>query len=122
MTFHETISTSGAVSLALSSHCNTIESGLSDKFGLSLQSTSTVFSAFVVAFVSQWKLTQVTSTIIPATVIGVGITAAFDSKLEDALNATKADAATVAEEILSSIRTVTLCGLEIRFFPNTRHI
>jgi ATP-binding cassette, subfamily B (MDR/TAP), member 1 len=106
ITFHETKSSSGAVSLALSSHCNTVQSGLSDKFGLSVQNISTVVSAFVVAFVSQWKLTLVTATIIPATVLGVGITAVFDSKLEDLLNATNADAATTAEEILGSIRTV----------------
>jgi ATP-binding cassette, subfamily B (MDR/TAP), member 1 len=103
---YETKSSSGAVSLALSSHCNTVQSGLSDKFGLSVQNISTVVSAFVVAFVSQWKLTLVTATIIPATVLGVGITAVFDSKLEDSLNATNADAATTAEEILGSIRTV----------------
>ena len=105
VTFHELTSSSGAVSLALSSHCNTIQSGLSDKFGLSLQNISTVVSAFVVAFTAQWKLTLVTATIIPATVLGVGITSAFDSKYEDALNSTKAEAATLAEEILGSIRT-----------------
>ena len=82
VTFHEITSSSGAVSLALSSHCNTIQSGLSDKFGLSLQNISTVVSAFVVAFISQWKLTLITATIIPATVLVIGITSAFDSKYE----------------------------------------
>jgi ATP-binding cassette subfamily B (MDR/TAP) protein 1 len=67
---------------------------------------STVLSTFIVAFTLQWKLTDVTATIIPATVIGVGSTAAIDSKLEDALNATNADGATAAGEILGSIRTV----------------
>jgi ATP-binding cassette subfamily B (MDR/TAP) protein 1 len=90
--------------LALSSHCNTIQSGLSDKFGLSLQNISTIVSAFVVAFTSQWKLTLITATIILATVLGVGISA-FDSKYEDELDATNGEAAILAEEILSSIRT-----------------
>ncbi|PVH87505.1 P-loop containing nucleoside triphosphate hydrolase protein [Cadophora sp. DSE1049] len=106
VTFHETSSSSGKVSIALSSHCNTIQSGLSHKFGLSLQSISTIISAFVVAFISQWKLTLVTATIIPAIVIGVGITSFFESRVEDSLNTTKADAATLAEEILGSVRTV----------------
>ncbi len=66
---------------------------------------STVLSAFIVTFTIQWKLTLVTATIIPATVIGMGITAALDSKLKDARNATNADGATVAGEILGSIRT-----------------
>jgi ATP-binding cassette subfamily B (MDR/TAP) protein 1 len=67
---------------------------------------STVLSAFIVAFTIQWKLTVVTATIIPATVTGVEITAAIDSKLEDALNASNADGATAAGEMLGSIRTV----------------
>lgn len=105
-TFHETVLSSGTVSLALSTHCNTIQSGLSDKFGLSLQCISTTAAAFIVAFTAQWKLTLVTATIVPAIVLVVGITAVFDSKLEDAINTTNADAASVAEEMLSTIRSV----------------
>jgi ATP-binding cassette subfamily B (MDR/TAP) protein 1 len=82
-TFHETVLSSGTVCVALSSHCNAIQSGLADKFGLSLQSLSTVATAFVVAFTSQWKLRLVTATVDPAIVVVVGITAVFDSKLEE---------------------------------------
>jgi ABC-type multidrug transport system fused ATPase/permease subunit len=90
---------------------------LSDKFGLSLQSMSTVLIAFIVAFTIQWKLTDVTATIIPATFIGVGSTAAIDSKLEDALNATNADGATAAGEILGSISDgrCSLCNRQTSF-------
>ncbi|EHK18460.1 uncharacterized protein TRIVIDRAFT_47399 [Trichoderma virens Gv29-8] len=104
--YHETILTSGAVSLALSTHSNTIRSGLAEKFGLSLKSSSTVVAAFVVALHSQWKLALVTATIIPAAVVAVGITSVFDEKQEERLNAINAEAATLADEVISSMRTV----------------
>ena len=110
--YHEMILSSGKVSLALSTHSNTIRSGLAEKFGLSLKSASTVIAAFVVAFTSEWKLAIVTATIIPVAVLAIGITAVFDEKKEQALNATKADAATVAEEVVSSMRTVRSLGAE----------
>lgn len=110
ISFYETIMSSGAVSLGLSTHCNTIQSGLAEKFGLSLQSVSQVIAAFIVAFTSQWKLGLVTATIIPATVIIVGAAATWESKMEEFINTINADAATLAEEILGSIRTVRALG------------
>ena len=82
ISFYETTMSSGRVSLGLSTHCNTIQSGLAEKFGLSLQSMSQVAAAFIVAFISQWKLGLVTVTVVPATVIIVCATATWESKLE----------------------------------------
>ncbi|KAL7944066.1 P-loop containing nucleoside triphosphate hydrolase protein [Trichoderma barbatum] len=110
--YHETVLTSGAVSLALSTHSNTIRSGLAETFGLSLKSSSTVVAAFVVALHSQWKLALVTATIIPAAVVAVGITSVFDEKQEESLNAINAEAATLADEVISSMRTVRALGAE----------
>ncbi|PNP50362.1 hypothetical protein THARTR1_08966 [Trichoderma harzianum] len=110
--YHETVLTSGAVSLTLSTHSNTIHSGLAEKFGLSLKSSSTVVAAFVVALHSQWKLALVTATIIPAAVVAVGITSIFDEKKEASLNAINAEAATLADEVISSMRTVRALGAE----------
>ncbi|KAL7931860.1 P-loop containing nucleoside triphosphate hydrolase protein [Trichoderma chlorosporum] len=110
--YHETVLTSGTVSLALSTHSNTIRSGLAEKFGLSLKSSSTVVAAFVVALHSQWKLALVTATIIPAAVVAVGITSVFDEKQEESLNAINAEAATLADEVISSMRTVRSLGAE----------
>lgn len=112
--FHETILSSGAFSLALSTHSNAIRSGLAEKFGLSLKAVSTIIAAFAVALHSQWRLALVTATVIPAAVIAIGITSAFDEKKEEALNDVKAEAATVAEEVLSSTRTVRALGAEGR--------
>jgi ATP-binding cassette subfamily B (MDR/TAP) protein 1 len=110
--YHETKLTSGTVSLALSTHSNSIRSGLAEKFGLSLKSTSTVVAAFIVALHSQWKLALVTATIIPAVIVAVGATSIFDEKKEESLNTIKAEAATLADEVISSIRTVRALGAE----------
>ncbi|KAH7309773.1 P-loop containing nucleoside triphosphate hydrolase protein [Stachybotrys elegans] len=112
--YHETVLTSGAVSLALSTHSNAVRSGLAEKFGLSLKSVSTVVAAFAVALHSQWKLALVTATIIPAAVLAVGATSVFDEKQEQTLNEIKADAATLADDMMSSVRTVRALGAEER--------
>lgn len=61
---------------------------------------------------SQWKLALVTATIIPAAVVAVGITSVFDEKQEESLNAINAEAATLADEVISSMRTVRALGAE----------
>ena len=110
--FHETAITTGDVSLALSTHSNTIRAGLAEKFGLSLKSLSTIVAAFIVALTAQWKLALVTATLVPAIVVIVGVPGALDEKLEKSLNEVKAQAATLAEEIFSSVRTVRALGAE----------
>ena len=110
--FHETTLSSGTVSLALSTHSNAVRSGLAEKFGLTLKSMSTVVAALVVAIASEWKLALVTATIIPAAILAIGITSAFDEKKERSLNQVKAEAATIAEEVVSSMRTVRALGAE----------
>ncbi|KAH8689602.1 ABC transporter type 1, transmembrane domain-containing protein [Talaromyces proteolyticus] len=110
--YHETKLTSGAVSLALSTHSNSTRSGLAKKFGLSLKSASTVVATFIVALHSQWKLALVTATIIPAVIVAVGATCVFDEKKEESLNTIKAEATKLADEVISSIRTVRARGAE----------
>lgn len=112
ISFHETELTTGDVSLALSTHSNTIRAGLAEKFGLSMKSVSTIVAAFVVALTTQWKLALVTATLIPAIVVIVGVPGSFDEKLEKSATAVKAQAATLAEEIFSSARTVRALGAE----------
>ena len=121
ITYHEISSSSGAVSMALSSHCNAIQTGLADKFGLSIKCMSTVGAAFVVAFTRQWKLALVTATIVPATVIVVAIAALFESKLEEAVSRTNTEAASLAEEILGSIKTVRALRASERLLDKYRN-
>ncbi|KAF2673407.1 P-loop containing nucleoside triphosphate hydrolase protein [Microthyrium microscopicum] len=116
ITFHETSLSSGEFSLALSTHSNSVRTALAEKFGMSLKCISTIVAAFVVALHSQWKLALVTSTVIPAAVVAISFTGAMDEKKETSLNNVKAAAATLAEELFSSIRTVRSLGAEGKLF------
>jgi ATP-binding cassette subfamily B (MDR/TAP) protein 1 len=114
--FYETVLSSGTFGLALSTHSNAIRSGLAEKFGLSLKNISTIVAAFVVALHAEWKLALVTATIIPASVLVIGITSTFDEEKERSLNEVKAEAATAAEEVFSSMRTVRALGAQEKLF------
>ncbi|KAK5995688.1 ABC multidrug transporter MDR5 [Cladobotryum mycophilum] len=108
--FHETKLRSGIVNEALSSHSNAIRSGLSDKFGMTVQHTSTIITGFVVALVSIWNLALAVASIVPAAVIVIGAISVFDEKLEQQIRAQKEEASTLAEEVFSSVRTVRSLG------------
>ena len=84
-----------------------IQEGLSEKNGFAVQYFVTFLSGFVIAFTKGWKLALVLTAVIPV----MGGAAAFMAKLladgsskgQDAY----AGAGAIAQEVLSSIRTVT---------------
>lgn len=63
-------------------------------------------TGFVIAFIKEWRLTLVTSCILPATVMIYGVSVPIEVKLEKRVLAAQAKAAELAEEVLGSIRTV----------------
>ncbi|KAJ3597609.1 hypothetical protein NHX12_001132 [Muraenolepis orangiensis] len=83
-----------------------IQEGIGDKVGTLIQSLATFFVSFIIGFIKGWKLTLVILSISPL----LGVSAAlfstvlttFTSKEQGAY----AKAGAVAEEVLSSIRTV----------------
>lgn len=85
---------------------NNVNSGISEKLTLTIQSIATFVSAFVVAFIVQWKLTLITISIVPTIIIVVGICIAIDSKNEAQLLPIYSKAGTLAEEVFSTVRTV----------------
>ncbi|KAL1585204.1 hypothetical protein WHR41_06511 [Cladosporium halotolerans] len=62
----------GSISMQATSNGRLIQSGTSDKLGQMLQAASTFVAAFVIAFVSQWKLTLIAICIVPALILMVG--------------------------------------------------
>ena len=75
-------------------------------------------SSFVVAFVTQWKLTLIASVIVPSTLLVVGICSTIEAQLESKLLQVLAQAGSLAESILSSVRTVHAFGLRPRLVRN----
>jgi ATP-binding cassette, subfamily B (MDR/TAP), member 1 len=105
---------SGSISTQSISNGLMIQSGISEKLGLLVQAISTFTAAFVIAFISQWKLSLILVSIIPALVILVGGFGAFDAIINAKLFKTYGDAASYADSLLSGIRTVHAFNLQSR--------
>lgn len=106
--------TGGAIAMQATSNGRSIQAGISEKLGLVFQAISTFISAFVLAFVTQWKLTLICCCIAPATLIVMGISASIDASIETEILKIQAQAGSFAESILGSARTVQAFGLRSR--------
>lgn len=85
---------------------NRISQGIAEKLGAIVQGLSLFFSAFIVALAVQWKLALITMSIIPAIVVITGACIAIDAPIEDRITRTYSRAAVLAQEAISSIKTV----------------
>jgi ATP-binding cassette subfamily B (MDR/TAP) protein 1 len=96
----------GSIPGSINRDGNLVDQGVSEKFGLTVQATTTFFSAFIVAFAVQWKLTLICLSIVAAILIVVTVCVMIDSGIENKLNATWGEADKMAEEVFASIRNV----------------
>lgn len=103
---------SGSISTQSTSNGVMIQSGVSEKLGLLVQAISTFMAAFVIAFISQWKLTLILVSMIPALLILVGGVGAFDAIINAKLFKTYGDAASYADSLFGGIRTVHAFNLQ----------
>ncbi|RSL41153.1 hypothetical protein CEP53_012931 [Fusarium sp. AF-6] len=104
----------GSVSMQATSNGKLIQSGIAEKLGLFIQSLATFVAAFIIAFISHWKLTLIILCIMPALLIVVGSVAVPDSQMETKMLKEYAQAATYAESVLVNIRAVKAFSLESR--------
>jgi ATP-binding cassette, subfamily B (MDR/TAP), member 1 len=79
---------------------------------LSLYSIGTFFSGLIIAYVRGWKLALILSSIIPALVIVIGGGGRMVATASKRAMVGYAAAATIAEEVLSSVRTAQAFGTE----------
>ncbi|KAI1808226.1 multidrug resistance protein [Daldinia bambusicola] len=106
--------TGGSIAMQATSNGKLIQSGASEKLGLIFQGISTFISAFVLAFVTQWKLTLITCCIAPATLLVMGVVSTIEASIESKILKIHAQAGSFAESVLSSVRTVHAFGLRHR--------
>ncbi|KAH7133833.1 P-loop containing nucleoside triphosphate hydrolase protein [Dactylonectria macrodidyma] len=106
--------TSGSISMQATSNGKLIQTGIAEKLGLFIQAISTFVAAFVIAFISQWKLTFIIICIVPAILIVVGGASVFDAIINTELFKVYAQAASYAENILSNVRTIHAFNLRPR--------
>jgi ATP-binding cassette subfamily B (MDR/TAP) protein 1 len=97
---------SGSIATQAYSSGRLIQAGVSEKLGLTVQGLSAFLSSFIIAFVTNWKLTLIICAIAPLTVavmIGCAfIEAGYEAKILEYYALANA----FAEGVLSSIRTV----------------
>lgn len=110
--------TAGSISMQATSNGRLIQAGLSEKLGLVVQGLAAFISAFILAFVTQWKLTLICCCIAPAMLIVMGICSTVEASIETDILKIQAQGGSFAESILSSTRTIHAFGLRARLIED----
>ncbi|ORX90713.1 P-loop containing nucleoside triphosphate hydrolase protein [Basidiobolus meristosporus CBS 931.73] len=100
----------GEITTRITSDTHLIQDGISEKFPQSSSYVATFISAFIIAFIKSWKLTLVLSCIIPMIAVSVGVLNVFTSRFAKRALDHYSISGTLAEEVISSIRTATAFG------------
>lgn len=106
--------TAGSIAMQATSNGRLIQAGVSEKLGLVIQGLAAFVAAFILAFVTQWKLTLISCCIAPAMIIVMGIASTIEASIETGILKAQAKAGSFAESILSSARTIHAFGLRAR--------
>ncbi|KAL5605963.1 hypothetical protein BROUX41_006237 [Berkeleyomyces rouxiae] len=96
---------SGEVTTRITADTNLVQEGISEKVGLTLTALATFISAFVIGFIKYWKLTLILFSTVVALVLNMGIGSRFVVKYSKVTLESYAQGGSVAEEVLSSIRS-----------------
>lgn len=96
----------GAAATQVTTNGNRINQGIAEKLVFAIQAISLFFSSFIVAISVQWKLALITMSIVPAILLVTGVSISIDAKNEARITKIYSKAAVLAQEAISSIRTV----------------
>ncbi|XP_056590670.1 bile salt export pump [Triplophysa dalaica] len=102
----------GELNTRLSDDINKINDAIADQVGIFIQRFTTFVCGFLLGFARGWKLTLVIISVSPLIGIGAALMALFVAKLTGRELQAYAKAGAVADEVLSSIRTVAAFGGE----------
>uniref|UniRef100_UPI003AADBE9F bile salt export pump isoform X2 n=1 Tax=Centroberyx gerrardi TaxID=166262 RepID=UPI003AADBE9F len=102
----------GELNTRMSDDINKINDAIADQVSIFIQRFTTFVCGFCMGFVKGWKLTLVIVAASPLIGIGTGFMALFVAKLTGMELQAYAKAGAVADEVLSSIRTVAAFGGE----------
>ncbi|KAG7290855.1 hypothetical protein NEMBOFW57_000860 [Staphylotrichum longicolle] len=104
----------GEVTTRITADTNLIQEGISEKVGLTLQAVATFVAAFVIGFVSYWKLTLILLSTVVALMLCMGTGSRFIVKYSKQNIAAYAQGGSVAEEVISSVRNAIAFGTQDR--------
>ena len=104
----------GTITTRITADANMIQDGLSEKVGLTLAAVATFVAAFVIGFVSYWKLTLILMSTVVALMMVMGGGSRFIVKYSKANISAYAEGGSVAEEVISSVRNAMAFGTQER--------
>ncbi|CAF4744043.1 unnamed protein product, partial [Rotaria sp. Silwood2] len=85
---------------------NKVHDGTGDKLGSALQFIASFIAGLILGFIKGWKLTLVILSVSPMIVVSAAIVTRITATLTSPELKSYAKAGAIAEEVLSSIRTV----------------
>ena len=104
----------GEVTTRIQTDTHLLQEGISDKIAISIMFTSTFITGFVVAYIRNWRLALVVSTIIPCIALAGAFMNKFISQYRTDMLALTAEGGTLAEEVFSSVRSSHAFGTQTK--------
>ena len=101
----------GEITTRIQSDIQLIQDGISDKLPLNVAFISTFITGFIIAYVRNWKLALVMTCILPCIVGSAIVMNKFVSSYQQVELEHVAKAASIAEEGISTVRTVKAFGM-----------
>ncbi|KAL4941992.1 hypothetical protein BDV06DRAFT_193301 [Aspergillus oleicola] len=98
--------TGGSIAAQAISNGKLIQAGVAEKVGLMFQGLAAFVTAFIIAFIVQWKLTLICLCIAPATILVMGIVASIEAVMETKILKINAQANSFAEGVLAGVKAV----------------
>ncbi|KAI7091234.1 multidrug resistance protein [Hortaea werneckii] len=104
----------GKMTSHITSDMNAIQEAISEKVGMTLSTTATVVGAFIVGFIQYWALALILSSSLLAILLLMGLVSVPLQKSGKKAGEGASEAATVAEEAFSAIKTVLALNMQER--------
>ncbi|ORX74408.1 hypothetical protein DL89DRAFT_254254 [Linderina pennispora] len=104
----------GELTTRISGDVNMLQEGTGEKFSFAIQYFSSFIAGFIIAFIKGWKMTLVVLAVMPIMVGAVSVMGILLADSASGGQGSYAEAGGVADEVLSSIKTVMAFGGERR--------
>ncbi|PLB53566.1 P-loop containing nucleoside triphosphate hydrolase protein [Aspergillus steynii IBT 23096] len=108
----------GSPATQITTNATRVNQGIAEKLALLVQGLAMFFSAFIVALSAQWKLALIAMSVIPLMFLVFAVCMGFSAGIEANITRTYSDGAALAQEVLSSVRTIHAFWAQSRMTSN----
>ncbi|KAI0361184.1 multidrug resistance protein 1 [Trametes cingulata] len=102
----------GEIATRIQADTHVVQQGISEKVALSMNWISAFVSGYVVAYVRSWRLALAMSSILPCTIIATALFGGVISKYAMTSLQYGAEGGSLAEEVISTVRTAQAFGIQ----------